>query len=226
MENESDFAEALEKAQPLVAAGRVKTLVISSISFYADLILNAILMRLQKTDMRKAYGELGIHLRNVRIKAHGLGINVVWEALALQPEEEDGKLLAMGRPMIPGQQGDKFSAGCDFILHTRAEQPQPTQPPKFEIRTKRYARFIAGNRLGVRVGMLPDPFRGTYADFMTNLGHDVDAIRKSFTPIDKIPMIKPVTKVAPPPVITGKPAVVVTTRPPQPSNGKPATTGR
>jgi len=206
IEKESDVAEAIPQIEPLVKSGRVKTIIVSSISFYSDLIFNSLLMRQEKTDTRRAYGDLGTHLRNLRIKIHGLGVNVVWEALAKHPETDD----PVGRPMIPGQQADKFAAGVDFIFFLKVDQPKPTEPPQFNIYTKRLGNYIAGNRLGSRAALLPNPMRGSYTTLLTSLGYDVDAIRKSFPPVTQA-TVKPVAPVATKPpvkvVSVGSPAV-------------------
>jgi AAA domain len=210
IEKQSDMAECVARAEPLVKAGRVKSIFTDSLSFYADLYMNFVLMKQDKRDTRGAYGELGIHLRNLRISVHGLGCNVGWLCLAKHPEREDGKLVEAGGPLIPGQQAAKFAAGVDFILHTRLETAQPSQPGKFQIRTKRYMDYIAGNRLGGRANLLPDPFTGNYAALMQHLGYDVDAIRKALPPIVGNGAVhtaapRPVT----PPVVSGKPKITV-----------------
>ena len=216
IERESDLARAVEHAKPLVAAKRVLTIVVDSISFYTDMVLNAILARMDKPDMRRAYGELGAHLRNARIKVHGLGVNVVWLALAKHPETDD----PVGRPLIPGQQADKFAAGVDYIWHTRTAQAGPNKPIEFEVHTRRYLNYVAGSRLGVRAAQLPEPFRGTYVDFLSVLDYDIDAIRASLPPMSKLAHLStrpPLDTAsasnapapsAPKPAMTGKPIVI------------------
>jgi len=212
IEQQTDMAEAVLKIEPLVKAGRIKTVVIDSLSFYSDLIFNFILMKQTKSDTRGAYGDLGTHLRNVRIKLHSLGCNVVWLCLAKDPDADN----PTGGPMIPGQQADKFAAGVDFIFHFRLEQPVPTKPPMFQIRTKRYAGYIAGNRLGGRANLLPDPMIGNYASMMTHLGYDVDAIRSALPSISliKIPVAAAPVKVQAPPIAK---TTVVVSKPGQPA---------
>jgi hypothetical protein len=56
--------------------------------------------------------------------------------------------------MISGQQAQKFSAGCDYILYHRAYQPGPQDPLYFEIRTRRFGQYAAGGRDEFT---LPDP---------------------------------------------------------------------
>lgn len=210
---QSDLAECVEKAKPLITSGRIRTIVIDSISFYADLYLNMILMAQEKIDMRQGYGKLGIHLRNARISIHDLGVNVVWLALAKHPDhDEQGKLKFKGRPMIPGEQADKFMAGVDYTFHFRFDKPQPTQPGRFEMRTKEHASYIAGNRLGKRAALLPDPMIGTYSSMMQALGYDPDAIRNALPDLSKVPVIKQVaSSPAKPPVTAQKPKVTIKT---------------
>jgi hypothetical protein len=204
MHKQADMAEAIEKVKPLIASGRVRTIVIDSATFYADLYLNFILMSQDKPDNRQAYGKLGVHLRNIRISLHDLGVNVIWLALAKHPEtDEKGAVKFKGRPQIPGEQSDKFMAGVQYTLLFRSERPQPTQPPRFEVRSRDYANYIAGCRLGKRTAMLPDPMIGpTYSTMMTALGYDVDKIRASLPDLSKVPVIKTTSapKVQTPPV--------------------------
>lgn len=204
IEKQSDMAEAIDKATPLIKAGRICSIVIDSASFYADLYLNIILMAQKTRDNRKAYDELGVHLRNVRIQLHGLGVNVAWLALSQSPDfDDEGKLRYKGKPMIPGKQADKFMAGVDFILRATTERMNPNVPPTFPFRTKEYASYIAGNRLGGRVNALPDPFTGTYAKLMQTIGYDIDQIRAALPKIGEIPKI----------VTTARPTVAQVARP-------------
>jgi hypothetical protein len=185
IEKMNDMAEARAKALPLIQAGRVKTIVIDSISFYADLYLNYLIALQTKRDTRAAYGDLGLHLRDLRVQLHGLGCNVVWLALARSPEPDD----PMGRPMIPGQQADKLMAGCHYIMYARHYQERKNgvlAPSVYELRTQRYAGFAAGNRLGAFANDLPDPFIGNYATFLDCIGYDADAIRRTLPPLNGV----------------------------------------
>lgn len=174
----NDMLVMLAKADALIASGAVRTIVIDAFSFYCDFFLNGILSNQDKPDNRAAYGTLGMHLRDLRVKVHTKGTNVVWNCLAKHPEMEDGKMVS-GSPLIPGQQGDKFSAGVDFLFYSRLDQLKKAGEitTTFQIRTQKYMNYIAGHRLGTRAVNLPDPFVGTYADLMTTLGYDVEAMR-------------------------------------------------
>jgi hypothetical protein len=206
IEKQSDMVECLEKAIPLVKSGRVKTLVIDSISFYADLYLTMLIQAQDKKDMRRAYGDLGIHLRNLRVKPHSLGVNVVWLGLDQAPICEDNKPTIPGKPLIPGAQADKFMAGVGFIFHSRVDMVN-NKAPVYQLRTKRFNGYEAGNRLGLKSSLLPDPFVGNYSDLMATLGYDVEKMKKELPPIDGngisgnprvvVPVKKPIIGVRP-----------------------------
>lgn len=181
LDKESDIAEAVEKAKPLVEAKLVLSVWVDSITYFSDLVFNSILMSQAKPDTRKAYGDLGVRLRNIRIKVASLGITHGWLALTKPPSEDD----PTATPMIPGQQAEKFAGGVDLVWHTRVDQPQPSKPPVFNVYTKKHLNVLAGGRLGARADQLPSPFRGTFADYLIAIGYDVDAIRASLPPIEK-----------------------------------------
>jgi hypothetical protein len=185
IEQMNDMATAREKAAPLIASGRVQTIVVDSLSYYCDLILNYLLNMQGKKDTRAAYGDLGNHLRDLRVKTHMLPVNVVWLALASRSEEGEG------RPMIPGQQGDKFMAGCHYIFHSRSFQQKHGQellPPEFEMRTRRWNGNIAGNRLGGKAAQLPDPLVGNYETLISALGYNPGEIRRNLPKLEGKPV--------------------------------------
>jgi hypothetical protein len=209
IEQMDDMVTARHKVGPLIASGRVKTIVIDSLSFYSDLFLNFLVGMQTKKDMRSAYGDLGNHLRDLRVKTHQLGVNVVWLCLAKHPGDD----VPTGRPLIPGQQGDKFMAGVHYIFHSRIHQErigQTLSPPVFEMRTQKWNNYIAGNRLGGLAANLPDPLVGNYETLITQLGFDADKIRASLLAPVIVP--RPVV-VARPPVVAAPPAA----RPPTPA---------
>lgn len=133
----------------------VMTVVIDSLTFYSDLYFNTIeRMAVESNkpfDPRQLYAKLQGHLRDLRIRTHQIGINVVWLCLESPPDEHS----KIGRPMLVGQNATKFSAGCDYILYHHVA------PTGFEIRTRKYGMYIAGGR---DEGALPDPLGWTETD--------------------------------------------------------------
>lgn len=198
----NDMAKLSPEVDAMIARGEVCTIVFDAFSYYCDFYLAQLLKLQSKPDNRQAYGQLGVHLREVRTNYHAKGVNTVWLCLAKHPDADDPK----GRPMIPGQQSDKFSAGVGFLFHSRLNQIREggkIVEERYELRTKQFGNYIVGNRLGQDAHLLPDPFSGTYTDLMEALGYDVVAIRKNLKPL-----AKPVTQ-AKPVVITQRPAAPV-----------------
>lgn len=232
VDNQADLTNMLLKADPLIANGQIWTLVFDAFSFYCDFYLNAIVLAQTKLDMRRAYGDLGMHLRNARVQVHNRGTNVLWNCLSKHPEKDDetGRVQP-GGPLIPGQQGDKFAAGVDLLVHSRLEpikEGATLVGDRHEIRTRAYkGGYPAGNRLGMMADMLPDPFvGGTYAELITALGYDADGLRaalkvkKPFAVGSAVKTITP-TLVAKPPIINNVSAPRVVPTPPSGGN-KPA----
>ena len=134
--------------------GEIQTLVIDSLTFYADLYFvsleRAQIQKDGKRDTRAIYGDLRNHLRWLMIETHKLPVNVVWLCLANDPNDDN----PLGRPMIPGKSADQAPARCDYLLYTRAYRQSVDADTEWEIRTRPYGRYVAGGRDG---GILPDP---------------------------------------------------------------------
>jgi hypothetical protein len=204
----NDLSMMYSRMDSLLASGRIFTIVFDAFSFYCDFYL-ASLIRLQgKPDNRQAYGALGLHLREVRVQLQQRRASVVYNCLASHPSEEDTK----GRPMIPGQQADKFAAGVDMVFYSRLEKINKQET--YYVHTRQYGKYIAGHREGINSDRLPDPFNGTYCDLITHLGYDPDAVRarlpKIGAPVAKgsVPAaVKPGVPVVKPAPVVAKPTV-------------------
>lgn len=151
IEKVADMFQAAHEAEALVARGEVRTIVIDSLTFYADLYFNfAENAAGGRGDPRQLYQKLSSHLKTVREQIHLIGCNVVWLALAQDPNEE----RPIGGPMLSGQNAAKFAAGCDYVFYHHQFQPTPTAAQQWEIRTKRFKNYAAGGR---DEGLLSDP---------------------------------------------------------------------
>jgi hypothetical protein len=147
----ADMMQAVHDAEPLIKRGDVRTVVVDSLTFYADLFFNTLDASAgHRADARQLYQKLGQHLKNLREVIHLLGCNVVWLALEKPPGED----TPVGGPMLSGQNAAKFSAGCDYVFYHRSFQAQPNTPLQWEIRTKKYQNYQAGGR---DEGRLSDP---------------------------------------------------------------------
>jgi AAA domain-containing protein len=151
IEKAADMMQAVHDAEALIRRGDIHTVVVDSLTFYADLFFNTLDAGMgNRGDPRQLYQKLGQHLKNLREQIHLLGSNVVWLALEKPPGED----TPIGGPMLSGQNAAKFAAGCDYVFYHRSFQNQPNAPLQWEIRTRKYNQYQAGGR---DEGRLPDP---------------------------------------------------------------------
>lgn len=176
IESAQDMIEAVTrlenelKAQP----GKYLTLVVDSVTFYADLYFNdkwrqAGGAQNPKIDMRDLYGKLKQHLYNLRISLQKLPINVVWLALEKQPEVGDA-----GGPAIPGAAAGTILAGADHVLYARKSRSK--EGDVYELHTGGYGPFIARQRDGGLLDAVLNNY--TYRDFAKDLGLAAPSLKK------------------------------------------------
>jgi hypothetical protein len=175
LETIGDLVPAMEKVKAAINSGEARTIVFDSLTFYSDLYLADTAARQATPDNRALYGMLGTHLRDLRVKVHSVPCNTVWLCLDRVADEHN----PVGGPMIPGQQGQKFAAGCNFLLYARRTSVKTAQTTvdTFALHSRPFGMNMAGSRLGINADNLPNPFSGTYATMMAALGYDVDALR-------------------------------------------------
>lgn len=167
--DQTSMIMALAIAEEWVRKGWISTVVIDSLTFYAESWFQHELQKMLKNpgaagkgvDTRSLYGAMANHLSNTRVQIHKWPCHVVWLALAAPPDDTQ-----LGGPMLSGKSRQRFPAGCDHIFYHRkwiAEDPDTKTPVTvYEARTQAFERYIGGGRDG---GMLPDPlpwptFRG------------------------------------------------------------------
>jgi len=170
IEKAADMMQAVTQieADLRATAGKWRSVVVDSLTFYSDTFYNALYSGAvaggRSPDLRQIYGQLANHLRDLRVRLHSLPLNVVWLCLEKSPGEEN----PFGGPMIPGQSAQKFAAGVDYLLYHRCFQPNPQVGPQWEIRSRQFGAYKAGGRDG---GLLPDPLTDcTYKSFAEALG--------------------------------------------------------
>jgi hypothetical protein len=213
----NDMATALEKVRPLIASGRVMTVVISSITFYANTYLAHLQRNKPGGDSRQIYGALGAHLLQIRTSFHSLGTNVVWEALADHPETaEDGRQGRAGRPSIPGKSAEQFSAGVTYLFRCALDDVRKDgkiTDRVLKLYTLPTGGYLSRPRVGKALPQLPNPLLGGYRGFLAARGYDAEALRRALPPIQRIstPSTAPA---APKPAATPK----TTTPAPKPAN--------
>lgn len=120
----------------------IGTLVIDSLTFYAEMMFSDLEVAGGSRDKRQLYGDLAAHLRYLMIRVHKLPINIVWLALA----KEGGEDHALGGISIPGQTATKAPARCDIWAYI--EQVEKRKQRLFRTHFQTYAGFKAGHRFG------------------------------------------------------------------------------
>lgn len=141
-----DYTQAIAEIPAMIKGGAVETIVTDSLTFYHDLYLHYLVdkgfgvTKQGADDMRKVYGEIARHLRDIRIRVHGFNVNVVWLCLDTAPDEQH----PLGGPMLSGQSRTKFSAGCGFLFYHR--QVRLGKNVHWELHTANYGPFPAGGR--------------------------------------------------------------------------------
>ena len=159
-----DMLQALDQLEIDVRAGKYRTIVVDSLTFYADSYFAALEQAQvagdKKRDPRQLYGDLASHLRYLMIRVHNLPCNVLWLCLDKPPTE-----TTPGGPLLAGQSADKAPARCDYYLYHRSTTVG--QGLVFEVRTKRFGGYPAGGRDG---GALPDPMEPTFRSLEEALG--------------------------------------------------------
>lgn len=179
IENAEQMMEALAAARTDIFAGKIKTLVIDSLTFYADSYFQHMFEQAKRVtpagkaiDTRSLYGALAQHLQSLRIDIHKWPCNVIWLALERSPEPENPR----GGPMLTGQSAEKFPAGCDHVFYHRSYTYNDVNPATnapetfraFEMRTSVFGNYLAGGRDS---GMLPDPiYDPSYRQLAEHLG--------------------------------------------------------
>lgn len=223
-----------------IAKGEVRTIVNDALSYFCELMLNAIIQMQGKPDNRAAYGDLGKQLRNVRTMVQAKPASVLWNCIVKHPEEDDPR----GRPLIPGKQGEAWPGACDFVFRSQVKRervmvnyeeideatgktkivPRPEIQELYFMNTRQNGKYIGGSRLGTKADMLPDPFSGSYSDLVTCLGYDVEKLRKiaKQPPKPRAGSLAVPTTAAPkaPPIVITRPAPKAAAAPSQANNNK------
>lgn len=181
VEDANQMAEAIRDAKPLIDRGEVMSLVVDSLTFYADSYFGWIKKRVIESnpgkplDSRALYGNLAEHLKDLRIQLHKWLCNVVWLCLEKGPDADHRD----GGPMLTGQTRDKFPAGCDHVFYHRCYTAVDTEGNEgrfWEMHTAPWGVWLAGGRDS---GQLPDSiFNPTYREIATllNLPDPIEAL--------------------------------------------------
>lgn len=156
--DQAGMIQAMAIAEEWVRKGWIDTVVIDSLTFYAESWYQHEHQKMLQhagskgIDNRALYGAMANHLSSTRVQIHKWPCHVVWLALAAAPDE-----LQPGGPMLSGKSRARFPAGCDHIFyHRKYEVPAEGETEGYtvyEAQTKGFGRYIGGGRDG---GLIPD----------------------------------------------------------------------
>lgn len=205
VEKMNDMALARQVLEPHIRSGMIKTIVVDSLTFYADLYLTY-LFESQGANVNnlKAYGALGVHLRDLRVKWHSMGCNIVWLCLAQDPDEDRPN----GLPMIPGKEAGKFGASCDYLFYLRHDRIKQgaTMTERYEVHSQPFGKYIAGVRRSDGVPEIPSPMvNATYSSIITAMGYDPAVTRAALPTYVRPKIVIPSATPPPAAVVTATP---------------------
>jgi hypothetical protein len=162
--DQQTMTAAIAIAEEWVRKGWIDTIVMDSITFYAESWFQTEHRKMAASagpkgvDTRGLYGAMANHLSYVQQQLHKLACNVVWLALAAAADEN-----MPGGPMLSGKSRARFPARCDYIFyHRRYEglnpartEETPDEPETvlvYEAQTSGFEKYMGGGRDG---GKLP-----------------------------------------------------------------------
>lgn len=163
----AEMRSAIERYKPDIAAGRFKTVLVDSLTFYAESFVTE--MESKFTNGQQFWGVYSKHIGWLQNNLHATGANVVW--LALPRDGEDGK---MGGPLLQGRQKELVPARCNTMIYHRSKQVGKTSSV-YEAHLQPFGKYPAGIRAGVRNSKAEKPLtspieNATYKKLMTELG--------------------------------------------------------
>ena len=127
------------------------TLVIESISHYADLAIEEMTRGGDLQMDQQKWGRFGSHFRNLQTRLRRLDCNVIFTALAKSSDgasdDETGKRVkdVMGMPMIQGQTSIKLPSACDVIGYCEEYRINP-KDTRYRIHFRKFKQFPARSR--------------------------------------------------------------------------------
>lgn len=156
--NQQEMIEAIVLVEGWVKLGLVDTIVIDSITFYAESWLSTATAKAKaagaKLEGWDLYSLLLNHLTDLRKQVHGLLCNVVWLALAKDPDKKE-----TGGPMLPGSSRLRFPPACNYVFYHRkyaneveGEGGVKTVQQVYEAHNSMYEGYIAGGRDNGKLG--------------------------------------------------------------------------
>lgn len=120
------------------------TIVIESLSHYADLVVEDLTNGGQTMMDQQKWGKLTGHLRNLQSRLRNMDVHVVFTALAKVDKSEDKSII--GEPLIQGQSAKKIPSACDVIGYCEEVPGAKNAATKWCINFRRTGPYVARTR--------------------------------------------------------------------------------
>lgn len=101
-----------------------QTLVLDSLSHYSDMCVEEIALKRGGMD-QQGWGQLATHFRSVQQQARRLAMHVVYNALADNTSDGEGRPSG-GRPLLQGRVKEMLPSACDIVTYFQAREGKPT----------------------------------------------------------------------------------------------------
>lgn len=121
-----------------------ETIVVESLTHYADMVVEDLSQRATKQMNQGLWGKLSSHLRTVHDRLRGLEAHIVYTALDKVVTGEGGG-IAHGSAAIPGAMSEKLPSACDSIGYCE-EGRGPKGEVRFFAHFRRHGVFPARSR--------------------------------------------------------------------------------
>jgi hypothetical protein len=160
--SKQDMKEAVDYIRAGAKNYGWRTVVIDSVTFYSDLIVQEITGGGERPMRQPDWGILDLHLQKWLLPSlHELPLHVVWIALEQALRGKDGEVRGI-EPMLYGKTAAKLPAACDLIVRTDVIQQRVDGNIQnaYVMRTVPHDGAAAGGRFGPAFaeGVLPAHF--------------------------------------------------------------------
>jgi hypothetical protein len=160
--SQKDMQEAIEYIRLYGSKFGWQTIVVDSITYYSDLVVQELTQNGTKPMRQPDWGMLDLHLQKWLLPTLRLmPQHVVWIAIEQAQKGKDGEIRGI-EPMLYGKSASKLPGACDLILHSEVAQVRVEGKlvPSYIMRTIPYDGATAGGRFGTAFasGQIPAHF--------------------------------------------------------------------
>jgi hypothetical protein len=128
-----------------------QTLVLDSLSHYADLVVEEIAAGRKGGMDQQGWGQLAGHFRLLQTRLRNLDLHVVYTSLAETLTNDTGAAVG-GRPRLPGSARDMLPSACDLILYLDVRDSVGQAAPIHRAYSRPKAGYMARSRFNTLPG--------------------------------------------------------------------------